>query len=397
MNILKIIFMIFFACFLFFGCSRSSQEEEAGEDEATELYDQKRDMVELSEEQMLTAGIATGQLVQKTMEQEISVNGIIELQPNYLATVTPPANGYVVRINFQEGDKVKEGAVLALLRHPDYIQLQQDYLEAKGRFEYLQKELERQKTLSEANVSAKKQFQQTESDYHTAKAKYIAVREQLEFLGINFGKIETGDLQKTVALRSPISGIISQVNIHRGQLVSARETTFTVIDNSHINARLKVFETDINQVRSGESFTFSVPAFNDSVMYSGVITGIDRMLNAETKMMEAIGRINANPVLVPGLYIEAKIHSEEKKVFALPDEALVREQNKEYLFISSGRDKEESGEANLVFKRMLVKTGLRQDGYTQITNADPFVNKELVTSGAYYLKAEMNKGLGDDD
>lgn len=54
------------------------------------------------------------------MGTEISANGSTELKPNYFASVSPPANGYVYQINVQEGDRVKKGTVLAILEHPDY-------------------------------------------------------------------------------------------------------------------------------------------------------------------------------------------------------------------------------------------------------------------------------------
>lgn len=356
------------------------------------------DEVELSEEQMKTAEIKLGALSEKQMGTEISVNGSTELQPNYFASVSPPANGYVYQINVQEGDQVNKGAVLAVLEHPDYIQLQQDFLEASGQYDYLKKELERQKTLSDANVSAKKNYQQTQSDHEMARAKYFATRERLKFIGIQPEREEAGNIQIRISLRAPISGIVSQINSHKGELVNPQQTLIELIDNSQLFVKLKVFEKNINQIKKGEEFTFSVPAFSKPTTYSGTITGISRRMNQQSKMMEATGTIAENTELVPGLYIEAKVQAPETETTALPDAAIVRDKDAEYIFIAQGTQVESSGEETTAFKKVKVLTGVKEDGFTEITNVDDLGDtNRIVLSGAYYLKAELNKGEGDDD
>ena len=358
----------------------------------------QKDKVELTQEQLKTAEITMGSLVKRKMGSEISVNGSTELKPNYFASVSPPANGYVYRVDVQEGDEVTKGAVLAILEHPDYIQLQQDFLEASGKFDYLKKELERQKTLSEANVSAKKNYQQTQSDYEMARAQYFASRERLQFLGISPNNVQAGNIQHRITLRAPIGGVVSRINYHKGELVNPQKTLFELIDTRHLFIKLKIFEKSINQIKKGENFTFSVPAFNKPTTYSGTITGISRSMDPQSKMMEATGTIAENSELVPGLYIEAKVQAPETETMALPDTAIVRDKDAEYLFIAQGTQVETSGEKTTAFKKVKVLTGVKEDGFTEITNADDLGDTDkIVLSGAYYLKAELNKGEGDDD
>jgi len=356
------------------------------------------DQVELSEEQMKTAEIILGAFSEKQMGTEISVNGSTEIKPNYFATVSPPANGYVYQINVQEGDQVNKGAVLAVLEHPDYIQLQQDFLEASGQYDYLKKELERQKTLSDANVSAKKNYQQTQSDYEMSRAKYFATRERLKFIGIRPERVEAGNIQSKISLRAPISGIVSQILIHKGELINMQQSLFEIIDNSHLFVKLSVFEKYINSIKKGEEFSFTVPSFEVPKSYQGTITGINRKMNRDSKMMEATGSIDQYMELVPGLYVEAKIQGEEVTVFALPDEAIVKDKSDEFIFVSQGTQTESNGEKTTAFKKIRVVTGIKEDGFTQIMNIETLKDIQgIVISGAYYLKSEMNKGEGDDD
>lgn len=390
------IILVFAACNQQSGSNTDSGTESANASEDSTKVPSNE--VELTLKQINTAEIVMGSLIKKQMGSEISVNGSTELKPNFFASVSPPANGYVYEINVQEGEEVTKGTVLAILEHPDYIQMQQDFLEASGKYEYLKKELERQQTLSEANVSAKKILQQTQADYEMAKAKYFAARERLQFLGINPNSVQSGNIQRRIFLRASISGVISQINSHKGALADPQKTLFELIDNRHLFIKLKVFEKNINQIKKGEEFTFTVPAFEMGTIYKGQITGISRRMNQESKMMEATGTIEENTDLVPGLYIEAKIQAPEVETTALPNASIVRDKDAEYIFIAQGTQVEASGEKTTLFKKIKVDTGIKEDGFTQIINADELSDTDkIVISGAYYLKAELNKGEGDDD
>lgn len=382
----------------FYSCRQQPDKKDRDQDEVSENAVASPDKVELSAEQVKNAGITLGQLVKKQMQKEIAVNGTLRLLPNYQASVSPYAHGYVEKINCQEGSHVEKGDTLAGLKHPDYIRLQQDFLEANGRFTYLKEELDRQKVLSEANVSARKVYQQTQSEYEAARANYFAGKEKLKFLGISPEEVQGGHIQNTIYLKATISGTISQINIHRGELIEPQKVAFEITDNSRLYARLTVFEKDINQIRTGENFIFSVPAFGDSSTYHGKISGIDRVLDLETKTMQATGKIEDSGELVPGQYIEAHVQSHREEVFALPEGAVVQDQNAEYVFVYQGKQKEKSGEESSLFRKIRVITGIKQDGFIQVSNPDPLMNsRNIVLSGAFFLKAEMDKGEGDQD
>lgn len=379
-------------------CNRQTGESSEPSHTSEDPTNPPSNEVELTNEQLATAEIVIGSLEKRPMGSEISVNGNTELKPNYFASVSPPANGYVAQIKVQEGDEVRKGAILAILEHPDYIRLQQEFLEASGKFAYLKKELERQKTLSEANVSAKKNLQQTESDYEMARAQYFAARERLQFIGINPNKVEAGNIQRRIPITAPISGTISQITSHKGALADPQKALFELIDNSHLFVKLKVFEKNINQVKKGEAFTFTVPAFEKETVYSGKISGISRSMDRESKMMEATGTIEDNKGLVAGLYIEAKIQGPEVETWALPDASIIRNKGAQYVFIRQGTQVEASGEKTTLFRKVKVVTGIKENGYTEIINNDKLGDTgQIVTQGAYYLKAELNKGEVDDD
>lgn len=383
---------------LIISCNHHPENNESDENESPGSETVNSDTVELTHEQVQTAGIKLGGLTEMKMGKETIANGTIELQPNYKATINAPASGFVTRINFQEGDQVNKGAILAVIHHPDFIQIQQDFLEANGRFVYLKNELDRQKTLSEANVSALKLYQQTKADFEAAKAKYFSLKEQLIFLGINPESVLSGQIKNSISLRASINGNISQLNIHKGELISPSQIAFEIIDNSHILARLKIFEKDINNIQIGENFSFTIPAFGDSFQYSGKVNAIDRMLDPESKTMDVIGSIKADSSLIPGLYLEAVIHAKESNVYALPNEAVIRDENGEFVFVYKKINQDFHGDSLNFYIKYRVRTGITSGGYVQILNPDILLNtKNIVTAGTYYLKAKMNIGAQEMD
>ena len=77
-----------------------------------------------------------------------SFNGVIMLPPEKHATVTLMMDGTIQDIHLFPGEYVKKGEVIATLKNPDFIRLQQEYLDASAQVEYLEKEYARQQNLT---------------------------------------------------------------------------------------------------------------------------------------------------------------------------------------------------------------------------------------------------------
>ncbi|MGD9556896.1 MAG: hypothetical protein AB7V25_07760 [Mangrovibacterium sp.] len=76
----------------------------------------------------------------------------------------------------------------------------------------------------------------------------------------------------------------------------------------------------------------------------------------------------------------------------------MQDRNAANIFIYTGKQKEASGDESAVFKKIRIKTGMTGNGFLQVLSPEPLLNnKDIVLSGAFFLKAEMNKGEGDED
>ena len=115
---------------------------------------------------------------------QVSFNGTIVLPPQRQATVALTMGGVVKHTSLLPGQQVRQGALLATLENPDFIALQQTYLDSHAQAEYLQAEYERQKILSTEQAASQKKFQQSKADYLSMKSKLEATAAQLTLLGI---------------------------------------------------------------------------------------------------------------------------------------------------------------------------------------------------------------------
>lgn len=289
--------------------------------------------VTLTRDQVQNANITLGTFQKVALGEIVEANGYVALPPSGRASVNPPMEGFVERVYFQEGARVSEGKALVKLNHPQFIQLQQDYLQALSSFHYLEQELERQQTLSQANVSAQKKLQQTQADFDSAKATRNALAEKLQFMGIDPAQVKKGTIQGSIYLRAPFAGVITQVQAYRGQLVSPQQAILEIINPEEMQLALKVFEKDIRKVTEGESLVFTVPSYENSPAYEGTVALVGKDLERESKSITVYASIQNKSELIPGLYVEARITAGSRKVQALPDRAIVREGDQQYFFV----------------------------------------------------------------
>ena len=363
---------------------------------ATETHEQDHEEEEtpgqlhLSDMQVKQAGIALGTFDYKPLGQSVKANGTIELPPNNLASITPLMDGFVQSIHYLEGAEVKKGQILATLRNPEYIMLQQEYVQAVNNLQVLEQELDRQQTLNEAQVGAKKKLQQTEANHNNAKAQKAALAERLKYLGINPERVAAGHIQNKIYLTAPFDGTVTSVKTHNGQHIEAGEMIMELINREHMHLELKLFQKDIPKVKEGQKILFKVPAFENNKLYDGEVSLVGKNMDTDAKTIRVHGHFHEEFDLIAGLYVEANILQDTSMVRALPDDAIIRDDGKYYFF---RQIKTEGNE--LTFTKTEFVPGSSSSGFTEIKSYEPELDSsKIVTKGAFYLKSEMNKGEG---
>ncbi|WP_421917872.1 efflux RND transporter periplasmic adaptor subunit [Marinifilum sp.] len=404
------IFIALLAVATLLSCNSTKQNKHQGEEHEEHGPE---GVVVLNEQQQKALNLKLGNFQMRNLTSVVKTNGQLEVPPANSADITAVIGGNVKQIRVFHGDKVKEGQLLAVLEHPDYIVLQENFSEIANRLEYLEKEYERQKELFENKIGAGKVYQQAKAEYKTAKAKYEGLKSRLQLLHLSPEKVIEGKISNTVNILSPINGYVNEVNIKVGTYVDARDKLFAITDNSTIHADFMVYEKDVHLVKEGQKVHFTV-SNRPEKEYTGYVFAIGKEFEANSRAVHIHAKINEQVSgLIPGMYISGHLHADEKYTRALPKEAIVTEGTKSYIFIydeialskqhehtTHGDDEiknEHGGHDNedahsKAFRMVEVIPGQKDDGYTEIHLIDSLPeNVQIVMNAAYYLLADMKK------
>ena len=341
------------------------------------------DEIHLSEKQFKAAGMVLGNIETHSLAGGIQTNGRVDLPAESKASVSVYYGGYVKNIQLIAGTYVKAGDVLFTLENPDYIKMQQDFLEAKSLLSYLKSDFERQKELATDNITSQKNFLKAESDYHVTLARYESLRKQLQLMHINTDNLDAQHIQTTTPVTAPISGYIVEVAAERGKYLNPSDIAVRINDTRHLHLELHIFEDQIALVREHQKIHFHLQS-RPEVEYTGEVHLINKYLNPETRTAIVHGHVANNTppeVLVPGMYVEATIITDTTSVPSLPEEAIVSEENNHYILQLTAQEKD-----SLTFKKIPVETGLHTGNRIEIKSATPLETGKLyLVKGAFDL------------
>lgn len=352
--------------------------------------------VELTQQQLSTVGIKLGKVADKSLSAVIRTNGELMLNPQDKAEVTSLVGGVVRKVNVQEGQSVRAGQVVAYLANTEMTELQKNYLVAVREKSMAQLELQRQKLLATQGAGVEKTLQLAAATYATAQARQMGLYHQLVQIGISPSQVAKGKMTTQVAIRATISGMVSNINVSTGSYVDTSAPLMRIVNNDAVFARFNVFEKDVNQVAVGQNVELMFTN-NAGLRVVGKVVRVNRSLNAQTKAVAVHVKIMGKPAqpLMEGMYVTGVIHTDQQKVKALPEEAIVSAEGKNYVFVLSGMQTKDSI-VTYHFKRVEITTGVSELGFTQVNFLKPIAaDATVVTSKAFYL-ASMSAEKGED-
>lgn len=325
----------------------------------------------------------------RAISEVVEANGQLEVPPQHEATVTAIIGANVKSIEVIEGDKVRKGQILAYLSHPNFAQLQTNYIKAFSRFQYLEKEMKRQKRLYDEKVGAGKNYQETLSEFQSVQGEVKGYEAQLKQLSLNVSKIQKGKIYQNVPVVSPIDGYIEKVKVQIGQFIDPQKELFLIVNTEHIHADLMVFEKDVHKVKKGQTVYFKVESVPGTQLHAEIYS-VGKQFEQNPKAVHVHADIkNKSSFLIPGMYINGKIQTKTNRVTALPEEAVVEDEDKHYIF----KAHKKVNNKDWVFEAMEVQTGIVDDGWVEIKLSEPLAEGTVVAhNNAYDLISEIKKG-----
>lgn len=342
----------------------------------------------LTDEQYKTVDIELGHVQERVLGGTVSVTGLLDVPPQNLVNITAPFGGFLRSTALLQGMHLTKGQVIAIIENPEYIQLQQDFLDSKGQVEFLETEFQRQQELARENVNAQKTLQKSRADLNSMKTKNNGLRAKLAMLNIDSDKLGPGAIRSTIDLRSPIDGYVTQVNSAIGSFVNPTDVMFQIVDTDHLHAELTAFERDISKIKIGQKIRFTLS--NESKERTAKVYLIGREISAD-RTVRIHGHLDQEDRnLIPGMYLKALIETGGQPLPSLPEDAVVNFEDKNYIFIKGNENK---------FEQVEVKTGVREGGFVEVTLPENLTtqNTSVVLKGAYKLLSKMkNRETGED-
>ncbi|PHN06333.1 efflux RND transporter periplasmic adaptor subunit [Flavilitoribacter nigricans] len=379
-NILTICALVF----LLAACGQDTEKEELSTAPASVDLPVADNEIIVTKEQFAMGEMETGSLSSAVFPFTISANGVIDVPPKSRAAVSVYYGGYIKGLDLLPGQRIRKGQVLFTLENPDFVQMQQDYLESKAQLGYLESDFERQKTLAAENIASQKNFLKAESDFQVQQARIEGLKKKLQMLGVDIDRVEGRDFVSTVAIYAPISGFITRVNASSGSFLNASDVALEITSTDHLHLELDVFEKDVHLLREGQKIQFRVPG-SKGVVYGATVHLIGSIVEGENRIVRVHGHLederNQNG-LIPGMYVEAMIETAIDSVMALPESAVVSLEEDAYILVQ----RNQSAEA-YTFERQLVETGRTVNGMTEIRSAID-VSDPVLIKGAFNLIME---------
>ncbi len=193
--------------------------------------------------------------------------------------------------------------------------------------------------------------------------------------------MERGNLTSTITIFSPIVIDIVIMNANVGMYVAPSDVTLEIVDKDHLHLELAVFEKDILNVKIGQKIHFKVPkatkdVFNAEVHLVGKsIEGNDRTINVHGHLDDAIQQ-----KLLTGMFVEAEIIINSKKGLAIPSEAMITENNKNFVLLL---DNKKNGYS---FKKISVTVGEKSENFVEILPSVIInASSKILTKGVFDL------------
>lgn len=243
--------------------------------------------------------VAVEKVTKRTIIETVTASG--NIYPEIEVKISPDISGEVTELNFQEGDSVKKGQVLARI-YADIYALQRDQAASQvsqsqstvanseaaidalnANLTQAQQVYDRNKSLFDQKVISKSELEQYETSLRSAQANYNAAKQNINSLKAGVKATQTGltkankDLGRAT-LVAPMDGVISSLKIKKGERVAGNSFNIgtemmTVADMSVLEVRVNVGENDIVKVNIGDSADVEVDAYNNR-KFKGIVTQI---------------------------------------------------------------------------------------------------------------------------
>lgn len=312
--------------------------------------------------------------IEPRRDMVLRFNGRLVWNEDRTVRVFAPFAGRVSSIAVRPGDRVKAGQTLAVLAAPDLGVAQAEARKAEQDHALAQKNFARVQELFNAGVAPAKDLQAAQADVARTATERERTRAKLKL----YGKTDTVD--QTLALRSPVAGVVVERNMNPGQEIrpdnQGDKALFVVSDPTQLWFQLDVAEKDIGLVKRGTDLSISTTSLGDERVRGRILQVAD-LVDPQSRTVKVRGEV-ANPDLrlKAEMYVVAELRVPAPGGFLVPTRAVYLRGEQHYVFIDEGNGR---------YARRAVRIGPQSDGYQAVLQGVSASDK-VVLDGSLLLE-----------
>jgi len=386
-------------------------------------------------------------VTQRSAVAPLLVTGAVEVNQQQTQTVTPLVGGRVERVVVALGDRVRTGAILAIVASPQIAEMRGNLrtaetrlslaqrnlarvqrsenrvavLQAKAKLDETESTLQRVRRLVElgagagkdllaaeaayktakaeydfqTNIALSREVQQAQAEFETAQAEVAQLRESLGALGAPLDESERGNRRNIslIPLRAPISGAVTERLVNAGAGIEAGKPLFTIANLSSVWVIANVPEAQVGLLRIGAPAEVRSAAPGRNAI-AGRINYIDPQLNEDTRTARVRVEVpNPGERLKAGMFVDVGFQvgvvGTLSAELVVPSEAIHRIADRTVVFIP----KSEPGH----FEVRDVQIEGEVEGYSRVISGLSLGDR-VVTKGGFTLNSLLMKGqFGEED
>ncbi|MGE0753906.1 MAG: efflux RND transporter periplasmic adaptor subunit [Alphaproteobacteria bacterium] len=260
---------------------------------------------------------------------------------NETVVITADTSEKVSGIHFEDGQEVQKGDLLVTL---DKLEEDAQFRAAEAARIEAQSAYDRAKNLEETSALSKATVQQRLADLRQARAAAEAIDARLNEL----------------AIRAPFDGVLGLRQVSVGALVRPGDAITTIDDLNQIKVDFDVPSIYLATLQSGLPIIGTVDAYGDRA-FKGRVATVDTQVDPVTRTV-TVRAILPNPdrALKPGLLMSIELLKNEREALLIPEEALVKRGEKNFVFVTENRD------GKLIANEREIKLGERQPGVIEV-------------------------------
>lgn len=369
MKIFSSTLIILFSAILFSCSEKNNNQKNIVNNDSTE-------QIILTKTQIETASIELGSLINMCFHERIITNGKVITRPNGKIIFSYPFTVTVKNIFVNDGDRVYKNQPLFSIEGLEILKIQQDYSTAFYKLQTLKTEYERLKNLINDKIVSEREFKQLENEYYAQQTQLNAMEAMLETMEIKPKTILQGNIYREITVYSPVDGFIKINNLSKGMVVEPNTIILEIYDPSQIVIGISMFEKDVINVHQGDT-VFFYRLNEKNKIYKGILTQIGKVVDNQTHTLTCY----AKPIsyekteLLINSFVQVEILYHDRKVKALPEEALIKQGNDYYVYVL----KKQLNDSTFVFEKKFVDIGVTDSHYVEILDT---ISTKIIVKGA---------------